>query len=246
MSGDLRGGALQTTLAGKSYSYLREKLTRGEFPAGAQLVNRALAQEIGVSLAPVREAINRLAEEGLVKQVPGAGAFVRDFSREDLEETYIVREAVEGCAAAEAARNIRAREIEELEDICRRWLELVRAIRGQPDKTATLEQASAWADMDEHFHAVLVAASHNSLLEKIVREGRLLSRIFKTTRNVPEAISLHGAAWTWREHVLMVRAIRNRDPDRARELMVRSITKGHRIVMDNLRREQNDTIRGES
>ncbi|MBN2293029.1 MAG: GntR family transcriptional regulator [Pirellulales bacterium] len=234
---------MQSTLAGKSYSYLREKLTRGEFPAGTQLVNRALAQEIGVSLAPIREAINRLAEEGLVKQVPGAGAFVRDISREDLEETYIVREAVEGCAAAEAARNIRVREIEELEDICRRWLELARAIRRQPDKMATAEQASAWADMDEHFHAVLVAASHNRLLEKIVREGRLLSRIFKATRNVPEVIALRGAAWTWREHVLMVRAIKNRDPDRARDLMVRSITRGRRSVMESLKREQDNTIR---
>ncbi|MEA1949824.1 MAG: GntR family transcriptional regulator, partial [Planctomycetota bacterium] len=227
------------------YSYLRKKLARGEFPAGSQLVNRTLAQEIGVSLSPVREAINRLAEEGLVKQVPGAGAFVRDFSREDLEETYIVREAVEGCAAAEAARNIRAREIEELEEICRRWLELVRAIRNEPDKMATVEQASAWADMDEHFHAVLVAASHNSRLQKIVREGRLLSRIFKTTRNVPEVIALHGAAWTWREHVQMVRAIRNRDPDRARDLMVHSIARGRRTVMENLRREQDHTIREE-
>ena len=95
--------AVQDTLSEKTYRNLRGKLLAGELKAGAQLVNRTLAQAMNVSLAPVREAIQRLATEGLVEHVPGAGAFVRKSSPQDLEELYVLREAVESCAAAEAA-----------------------------------------------------------------------------------------------------------------------------------------------
>jgi len=229
---------MKPTLAEKSYFRLREKLTRGELPAGTQLVNRTLAREFGSSLSPVREAINRLAKDGLITQVAGAGAFVREVSRNDLDEAYIVREAVEGCAAAEAARNIGARQLEELDETCERWLGLVRAIRRQPDKMATAQQRSEWSEIDEHFHAVLVAASHNRLLEKIVSENRLLSTVFKATKNVPEVNSFSAAAWTWRDHALLVRAVRKRDPEQARELMVRQIRKGRRLVLKFLGQPQ--------
>jgi DNA-binding GntR family transcriptional regulator len=233
-TGELR---VKATLTQKTYFRLREKLTHGELPAGAQLVNRTLAKEFGSSLSPVREAINRLAEEGLVTQVAGAGAFVREISRRDLEEAYIVREAVEGCAAAEAALNIGPREVEHLDEVCAHWLALVRAIRRQPDKMATVEQRTRWADLDSEFHAILVAASNNRLLEKIVSENRLLSTVFKATRNVPEVTSLSAAAWTWRDHALLVRAMRRRDPDWARELMVHQIRKGRRLVLEFLRQK---------
>jgi len=226
---------VKATIAQKAYIRLREKLARGELPTGAQLVNRTLAKEIGSSLSPIREAINRLAKEGLVTQVAGAGAFVRVVSRRDLEEAYVVREAVEGCAAAEAAQNIGPRELRQLEEICDRWLALVRDIRQQPDKIAAAEQRAQWSDLDEEFHAILVAASHNQLLEKIVSENRLLSTVFKATRNIPEVTTLRAAAWTWRDHALLVRAMKQRDPERARTLMVHQIRKGRRLVLEFLR-----------
>ena len=77
-----------------------------EFAPGKPLVNRTLADEIGVSVMPVREAINRLTSEGLVEHVPGAGAFVRKVDREQLNHLHVLRDALEGCAAGEATRNI--------------------------------------------------------------------------------------------------------------------------------------------
>ena len=65
------------SLAEQAYRHIRSKLSNGTFVPGEQLVNRVLATEIGVSVIPVREAINRLATEGLVEHVPGSGAFVR-------------------------------------------------------------------------------------------------------------------------------------------------------------------------
>ena len=230
---------MQPTLAGKSYNHLRQKLLRGDLPAGSQLVNRVLAKEIGVSMAPVREAIGRLADEGLVKQVPGAGAFVKDFSRKDLNEIYIVREAVEGTAAAEAARNISMRQIDELNEICVQWKGLLYAIRKEPSKIASSELAADWAEIDSRFHEVLVEASHNSLLQKIVQESRLLSKVFKATKDVPNLLSLRQAAWTWHDHVALVRAVEKRNPELARDLMVKQIQKGLRLVTESLKESNN-------
>ena len=86
---------MHSTLTEKSYRHIRDLLVDGELQPGDRLVTRVLAEKIGVSLAPVREAIFRLSSEGLVEHVPGAGAFVRTPQAQDLEELYVLREAVE-------------------------------------------------------------------------------------------------------------------------------------------------------
>ena len=95
---------MEQTLAEKSYDYIRKRLAGGDLPPGKRLVNRVLADEIGVSVIPVREAIHRLASEGLVEHVPGSGSFVRKTDLHDLDNLYVLRDALESCAAGEAAR----------------------------------------------------------------------------------------------------------------------------------------------
>ncbi len=222
---------VQPTLTEKSYQILREKLSHGEFAPGAQLVNRTLAKEIGVSMAPVREAINRLSQEGVVVQVPGAGAFVREFSLRELEDVYIVREALEGCAAAEAAKNAAPRDIEALDSICREWRVLVRAIGDRPEQNTSVEQADQWADIDERFHQQLVRASGNGLLVKIVLENRLIARVFMAPKGAREKIPFRHAAWTWKNHCDLLRAVRRRDPEAARHLSDVQIRRGRHNVL---------------
>jgi DNA-binding GntR family transcriptional regulator len=95
---------MEQTLAEKSYDYIRKKLAGGDLPLGQRLVNRVLADEIGGSVIPVREAIHRLASEGLVEHVPGSGAFVRKTDPHDLDNLYVLRDALESCAAGVAAQ----------------------------------------------------------------------------------------------------------------------------------------------
>ena len=94
-----------------SYARLREKLVAGGLAPGQRLVNRSLADEFEVSVIPLREAINRLASEGLVNQIPGTGAFVHSPDGRELQELLIFRESIES-AAAEAARHISDRELD--------------------------------------------------------------------------------------------------------------------------------------
>jgi len=84
-------------LADKSYAYIRKQLFSGVFQPGSRLVNRTLAGEIGVSVIPVREALNRLASEGLVDQIAGEGVFVRVVDCDELDQMYVLRDGMCQC-----------------------------------------------------------------------------------------------------------------------------------------------------
>ena len=84
---------MATTLKQRAYEYIRRQLLNGELSPGSRLCNRTLAEQIGMSFIPVREAISQLASEGLIEHRPRLGAFVLDPSREQIEELYDFREA---------------------------------------------------------------------------------------------------------------------------------------------------------
>jgi GntR family transcriptional regulator, rspAB operon transcriptional repressor len=101
-------------LAERAYSDIRDKILRGDLPVGAALSRRRLAAELEVSVPPVTEALQRLEAEGLVESQPRAGTRVRVPTRVDVEERYLLREALEVQSArlfAERATQVEKREI---------------------------------------------------------------------------------------------------------------------------------------
>lgn len=227
-------GPMQQTQAEKSYRSLWDMLTQGELNPGEQLVNRQLATRIGVSLGPLREAINRLASEGLVENVPGAGAFVRKLTREDLDELYILRDAIESCAAAEAADNISRSQLERLDQICDQWARLASELS---DQAATQAQMERWLNCEEQYHETLLNASRNRLLAKVVREHRAISQVFNAQRQSPGLLTLQVANDTVESHKALVDALRQRDTVAARELMSRQILLGRKTVLEHFDNE---------
>jgi DNA-binding GntR family transcriptional regulator len=227
--------AVQDTLSEKTYRELRRKVLAGELEAGAQLVNRALAQQMEVSLAPVREAINRLATEGLVEHVPGAGAFVRKPGPQDLEELYVLREAVESCAAAEAARNIMQSQLDALAEVRGEFEVMLSAIRREKSRTATDELLDRWLDCEERFHRVVVEAARNRLLAKVIEDYTALGQVFGVQRHRAAILTLAVAEETCRDHAAIVEALHARDADTARRLMSVHIEKGRKTVLEHLR-----------
>lgn len=226
---------MQDTLSEKTYRELRRMVLAGELEAGSQLVNRALAQHMEVSLAPVREAINRLATEGLVEHVPGAGAFVRKPSPQDLEELYVLREAVESCAAAEAARNITQGQLDALADLRGEFEAILSAIRREKSRTATDELLDRWLDCEEQFHRVVVDAARNRLLAKVIEDYTALGQVFGVQRRRAAILTLAVAEQTCRDHAAIADALRHRDADTARRLMSAHIQKGRKTVLEHLR-----------
>lgn len=226
---------MQDTLSEKAYRELRRKVLAGELEAGAQLVNRTLAQEMDVSLAPVREAINRLATEGLVEYVPGAGAFVRKSTPQDLEELYVLREAVESCAAAEAARNITQNQLDALDEIQAEFAAILSTIHGEKSQMATEGMMDRWLDCEERFHRIVVEAARNRLLAKVIEDNTALGRVFGVQRHRAAILTLAVAEGTCRDHAAIVEALRKRDADTARGLVSVHIQNGRKTVLKQLR-----------
>lgn len=227
---------MNKTLTNHAYEGLREKLARGELKPGQQLVNRTIAKELKISQTPLREAINRLASEGMVEYIPGGGAYVRTLTREDMIQLYELREQLEPYAAAMAARNASQFELDELADICTRFAALIREIRANPDKVATPRQMSRWSDAEEQFHQLLIRASRNQWLEMIANNLRLMSLAFSPRRDSVENIPLRIAAFTWLGHMRIVRAVKHRKPELASALMASHIRAGKRHCMDYFQR----------
>jgi DNA-binding GntR family transcriptional regulator len=104
------------SLSQKAYLQLRDKILRGEFPLGAALSRRGLAIELHMSFLPISEALQRLEREGLVESKPRVGTRVRIPSAQDIEDRYIMREALESQAARLFAEKASA---EQKQELCR-------------------------------------------------------------------------------------------------------------------------------
>tara|TARA_R110002073_G_scaffold7245_6_gene41353 strand:- start:1438 stop:2301 length:864 start_codon:yes stop_codon:yes gene_type:complete len=230
------------SLAEKSYDYIREKLASGEFPPGKQLVNRTLAVEIGVSVIPVREAINRLSSEGVVRHVPGAGAYVRKTDRQDLNNIYVLRDALESCAASEAAQYITEDQLDELAHILDRARETAMQIRVSSKGYSNKRQLERWMNDEQQFHQRLVEASRNPLLAKVIKDNRAIAMVFAAQRYDPRLLTTEVAQETCESKAELLQALRDRDPHRARQLMSDQICRGRKTVIGFLNQQRRDRI----
>lgn len=216
---------MAATQAEKSYSLLREKIVEGDLAPGERLVNRSLAQEFGVSVIPVREAINRMASEGLVNQIPGSGAFVHSPEDREIRELEIFRECIECSAAAEAARHISDRELEELEEILRDWESLTLEIKKRPDGRTSRSQTKRWIEGEERFHSCILEASRNRYLTRAAKESQVLTRLFGVRTKMLQ-IDLVEAQRNCAQHRNLIEVLKSRDPEAARIAMSNHIS-GH-------------------
>lgn len=183
-----------------AYSHLRGAILTGSLLPGVRISEPGLAQELGVSRTPVREALQRLAQEGLVELLPGKGARVRVLSAEEVREVYDVRALLEGEAAALAAQNATEDELKRLE-------RLLQALDALP-KEAYAQQMQ----VDFDFHTALIEAAHNKTLARIyadLRSSLTLIRSFQQT------LSQHPK--TRQQHQAIVSALKARNPAQATE-----------------------------
>ncbi|MBT5019414.1 MAG: GntR family transcriptional regulator [Planctomicrobium sp.] len=226
---------MEQTLAEKSYDHIRQMLSSGELAPGNRLVNRALANDIGVSVIPVREAIHRLASEGLVEHIPGSGAFVRKTDPQDLDNLYVLRDALESCAAGEAARYITEHQLEELESTLVEAQAITQQIKQQSNRYATKRQMNVWLDAEQRFHGLLIEAARNPLLAKVIHEHHAIGQIFDAQRTEPQLLTAEVATQTCSGKTELIEALRQRDHQRARELMSQQIQRGRKQVLRYMR-----------
>lgn len=183
---------------GNAHAHLREKVVdelrrgilNGRFEPGERLVEERLAEELGVSRNPIREAIRTLTSEGLVEVSPRRGALVVSLSREEGEELLEVRAALEGANARLAARRGD-----------KQILERLREILTQGSAAVEGNDLSELAGLNDAFHAELARAGHNRMLADLIRSLR--DRSAPLFRGTGTAASRRS----WSEHEGILRAV---------------------------------------
>lgn len=229
---------MQATSAERAYEHIRSRIADGNLKPGQQLVNRTLAQQVGVSVIPVREALHRLSTEGLVEHIPGSGSFVRKSDRQELDQLYVLREALESCAASEAARFITEQQLDLLESILAEEQEIAKQLQVQSRPHATRKQMNLWLDTEQQFHQLLVEAARNPLLAKVTQEYRAIGQIFNAQRANPALLTSDVARATCKSKKSLLVALRNRDHESARRLMSEQIQQGRQRVITALFRNK--------
>ncbi len=218
------------SLRERAYLHIRQRIFSGDLTPGERLVNRALAKELGTSFIPVREAISRLASEGLVEQIAGAGAFVRTFDRQEISEIYDVRDLFEPFAAAQAARFLTDHELEELRALLEEWDELGKSVLGRA-RGVREEHLDRWLEINERFHSILIRASRNRLLTKITNDVNVLSQCFAAHRGTPKLLSKELVESTLETHKQLLKALSARDSKKAETIVRQQLKFGRRSVL---------------
>ena len=143
------------------FNTLRQAILRGELKPGERLMEIALANRLGVSRTPVREAIRMLELEGLVIMIPRKGAQVAQITEQDLNDVLEVRLGLEELAVRFACERITDEEIKELGLAVKEF-----------EKKMREDDLSAQAEADVKFHEIIYGATHNRRLVQIINNIR--------------------------------------------------------------------------
>lgn len=219
--GVVRLGTDGRRLADRVYEGVLDAIRDGRMMPGERLVLHRIAEQLGVSLSPVREAIARLAQEGWVQLEPHKGATVSTLTAEEVEEIYDVREALETFALTKAMERATPEDIARLETACDR-------MESQRD-SLTLSQ---WFELNREFHLLLVKPCGNRIVLDTLdglwaRQSALL--MLATYTMEPSAVDRLLA-----EHRSLLEAFRRGRTELAQALMSNHVRDGrHRLAGDH-------------
>jgi DNA-binding GntR family transcriptional regulator len=197
---------------------LRTEIFSGRLKPGEPMPERSLAEQLGVSRTPVREALFTLQSEGLVELTPNRGATVRTITAQDIVRIYSLRGVLESYAAREAATAREQHHLDALEDAH------ARLVRMGPQGTAS-EQALA----DLAFHMLVAEATGNPLLQTIMGQVLAFTVSYRSNYAYPD----DRATSVNEQHRGILDALRDGDAERAEELMREHVASSSRFALEH-------------
>ncbi len=202
------------------FESLREAIMNSHLKPGERLMEIQLADEMGVSRTPVREAIRKLELEGFVVMIPRKGAYVAGISMKDIAEVFEIRAALESLAAALAAERITEDELEALERCLVKVAECTEA-----------NDLEALITFDTEFHDILYKASRNERLVQIISNLREQIQRFRMT-SLSHPGRMRDAL---EEHRKLVETLSERNVELARQLAREHIENAENSMLDVIR-----------
>jgi DNA-binding GntR family transcriptional regulator len=198
---------------------LREAIVNGTLNPGERLMEIQLAEELGVSRTPVREAIRKLELEGFVIMIPRRGTYVADLSIKDINEVFEIRTALDVLAAGLAVERITEDELEQLE---RLLVEIGKLIEG--------DDIDKIVEVDSQFHDVLYKASRNDRLVGIINNLReQITRFRSISIQYPGRMKV-----SIEEHRQLVEAIADRNTELAQQIAREHMENSEQTLLQEL------------
>lgn len=199
------------------YDHLRNAILNGEFQPAERLGEVELTERLGVSRTPIREAIGRLTQDGLLEGTPGRGVRIRVVSAHEAQSAYVVRETLDGLAAALAATAHTDADAGVLEATLREL------------EAASSEDYREQTRLDLTFHRRIAQAAHNLPLLDLARD---LEQRIALVKHQTRVYNSHPQ--TAAQHRTILQAVLARDQEAAREAAALHVRTFAALVMENL------------
>ena len=211
------------TLTDQAYSQIKRALMSGAFAPGQKITIRKMADALGMSLTPAREALGRLVAERALEFGPNRSVFVPNLDRDKIEELYKIRIALEGMAAEAAMKAIDDDQVEELAQ-CQ--LRLVAAMDRQDFKTVMIQ--------NEEFHFTIYRAAGMPMLAQIIESlwlqiGPLLNLLYPDYSRGRKGVQHHMEA---------IKALKARDAKGLRDAIIADLQDGSRHLLQEFEKLQ--------
>ena len=200
MNGATATAAARGKLTDRAYRYLRDGILSGDLPPGTVLAETELAETIGGSRTPIRQALGRLLQEGLIEIGPRRQSVVRGFTPEHRREMVLLREALESVAVRRACEVMEIGQIDELRIL------LIRQRRA-----AAAGANDEFLDLDEQLHLKIAEGARLPILHAFLSQLRGFVRVARSGPPRPPA----ALAQIVDEHERLLDALESRDVDAA-------------------------------
>jgi len=196
---------------------IKEMIKEKKLKPGEKIKQIDVAEKLGVSRTPLLKVLHKLSTENLIEYIPQKGFKVKKLTKEELQEVFEIREAIQGVCAKSVALKAIDSEIEKLKGCF------------IPFADVTVINTEEYIEADKKFHSYLIKFSRNSLMRKINDMYNIHSLSYQKglIRPPEETIS---------EHLALIAALENRDADRARLLAMQHIEKGTAFIAQNLQK----------
>jgi DNA-binding GntR family transcriptional regulator len=208
-------------LTDRAYWHVRSGILRGDLPPGTVLTEAELARAIGGSRTPVRQALGRLLQEGLIEIGPRRQSIVRGFTHDHREEMLLVREALEGVAVKRACAVMQLTDIDELRLLI---------IRQRRAAASGLDED--FIDLDEQFHLKIAEGARLPILHAFLGQLRGFVRVARVGVTRPSPVLDEVVA----EHERIVDAIEARNPAAALSALEKHLKRSDYSALEHRRR----------
>ncbi len=209
------------------FEYLKKAIIDQTIEPGSRLVESKIADMLGISRTPLREALHKLEREDWIEKVSSGGFRVVTLTKDDIEQTFGIRSVLEAYAARLAAKNHESKDLIPLE---KKMTEFKICLE--------TKDSDKLQKINTQFHDLLYALSKSPKLIKMINQLRAQISIFRQIILKQEEFAHKSND----DHVKMLDAIKNRDGETVEQLVRQHIIKGKNAVLSQLRQEEEEKI----